>query len=112
MWMGPETERSKLSKSCLKITRYGLRVKLPRIALENVCAFIKHDCRMEQEVLSHCSSCELYKMKGGAGISCHVSFYECLSNQRFSGHFEQDLGPLSSCVELYSVYSVTKMFDS
>lgn len=50
--MGPETERSQLLKSCLKITRYGLRVKLPRIALENVCAFIKHDRRMEQEVSS------------------------------------------------------------
>lgn len=49
-------------------------------------------------------------IKAGPGISCHVSFYECLSNQRFSGYFEQDLGPLSSCVELYSVYSVTKLF--
>lgn len=108
--MGPETERSQLLKSCLKITRYGLRVKLPRIALENVCAFLKHDRRMEQEVLSHCSSYKLYKIKAGPGISCHVSFYECLSNQRFSGYFEQDLRPLSSCVELYSVYSVTKLF--
>lgn len=72
--MGPETERSQLLKSCLKITRYGLRVKLPRIALENVCAFIKHDRRMQQEVSSQSSSYELYNNKSWSGnfLSCQL----------------------------------------